>query len=377
MTFLTQTGVELFLKYSFGIEMRELSVVFCKLNTFLSYFLMQTRNIFSMSITLSYVLELSKLNPRQNNDKNKESFFNRIFNFQSKTPKKSPQFIIRIQRILIFTFFFLGMINFHFILFLSINLNVEANFEKEKVHVLEELVKYDATMFDQNMDKETHIIIHAECSPYNHEFYVHFLRNIWVWIDMIIYFLIPFTVNLTSFLFIFVYIKRLNKRYTNLLHIENYKPNAHIFLKRMRKNRRIVWRLFSLNSYFFFSSLPSYVSYYSLIWTRTHLFINYLCYIFFYSNNALNFLFYGLTSEKYRVELMNILGIKEASIFHVNIFNGLKKYPTEKVAKDQLKKIDSLKTKCDKFEKLLIEKDKDIIELIHLLGKSEKNQTKR
>ena len=352
LTFLTQTGVEFFLEYSFGIEMRELSVVFCKLNTFLSYFLMQTRNIFSMSITLSYVLEISKLNPKQNKDKD-ESISKRIFNFQTKTksntPTKSPQFIIKIRRILLFTLFILGMINFHFILFFNVNLSIESNFvNKNTLDLVETLKKkflYDS--FKLEKDNRT-LQIYMECSPYKHEFYTYFLRNIWIWIDMAIYFLTPFTVNLISFVFIFVCLRRFNKRYSDMLKLENYKPNAHIYLKRIKNNKRIVWRLLSLNSCFFFSSLSSYVSCYFLS-SKIHLILNYLGYVLFYSNNSLNFLFYGLSSQKYRNELLYFMGIKSRAVINAKVVTIMDK------SKSQLKEISLMRVKCEeKFTSLLI-----------------------
>jgi hypothetical protein len=151
-----------------------------------------------------------------------------------------------------------------------------------------------------------------------------------------------------------------------LLNIENYKSNSHIYLKRMRKNRRIVWRLFSLNAYFFFSSLPSYVSYYSLDFTRTHLFLNYLCYIFFYSNNSLNFLFYSLTSEKYRNELFKICRSKRSAFSF-----SKKKRIYKSVCANEL-----LKIKCLDLEKALAERDEEILELTCILEKFTKRTWK-
>jgi hypothetical protein len=356
LAFLTQTGTELFLKYLFQIEMREISVVFCKLNTFLSYFLMQTRNVFTMSITLSYLFEISKLNPSEAN----KSKTDKTITTQkpSNINTDSAKFLIKIRKILLLTLSVLCLLNIHFILFLNIHLNMDdVNFTRENSKILEVIDLFSVMKHNTNID------IHVECSPYRYEFYVHFLRNIWVWIDMIIYFLIPFSVNLIAFLFIFFYINRLNKRYSNFLNIENYKSNTHIYLKRMRKNRRIVWRLFTLNAYFFFSSLPSYVSYYSLDFTRTHLFLNYLCYILFYSNNSLNFLFYSLTSEKYRNELLKIFRNKRSLSF------SKKKRINKSVCANEL-----LKIKCVELEKALVEKDEEIVELTCILEKFTKRE---
>jgi len=131
-----------------------------------------------------------------------------------------------------------------------------------------------------------------------------------------IYFLIPSTVNLVSFLCLFFYMQRFNRSYSNLLNIENYRPSTRLFLKRMRKNRRTIWRLFSINTYFFLSTMPSYVSTYLLFSKRIHLYFNYLGYALFYSINSLNFLFYGLTSESYRAELIKMLASTRRRFWH-------------------------------------------------------------
>jgi hypothetical protein len=369
LAFLTQTGVELFLKYLFDIEVRESSMVFCKLNTFLSYFLMQTRNVFSMCITLSYLYEISKFNLKTLKKKSN--------NYQIRR-ESSNSLGTKIHKTLLATVCALFLINFHFILFLNLNLNVDSDVDRKTINFLE------VKTFNLN------ITVRAECSPYRHKFYLHFLRNIWVWIDMIIYFLVPFSVNFIAFFFIFFYIKRLNGRYLALLNIENYKSNTHIYLKRMRKNRRIVWRLFTLNAYFFFSSLPSYVSYYSLILTNSHLILNYFYYLFFYSNNSLNFLFYGLTSQKYRCELQSILGCgkveantklkkfgsfdmanQKSKRFSTNDINNrlsVDKYLDEENGNvllnlNHLKEVNALKCKIEHFEKLLAQKKKELSQL--------------
>ena len=139
LAFLTQTGVELFLKYLFEIEVRESSMVFCKLNTFLSYFLMQTRNVFSMCITLSYAKEISRLNHGEDH-KNKKRF--------KSLKTESTSFTINIHKILLATVCVLCLINFHFLLFLNINLNVDA--DQTSVH--EEILQYNG-IIHQNIGK--------------------------------------------------------------------------------------------------------------------------------------------------------------------------------------------------------------------------------
>jgi hypothetical protein len=219
LAFLTQAGIELLLKHVFAIELRETSVVFCKLNTFLAYFLMQARNCFLANITLSYLIEVSKLIPE------KTLAFN-CLNLSKTTHQQNQNkpFAIKPRTIFFVTLGVLFFVNFHLIVFYNINANVISKFDQKQDKVLENI---------------SNLTIYLECSPYKHKFYVLFFGIAWIWIDMIIYFLIPFTVNLVSFVFIFIYIKQLNTRYLNLLNIENYKPNTRIYLKRIRKNKLI------------------------------------------------------------------------------------------------------------------------------------------
>jgi hypothetical protein len=284
--FFTQKGIELLVKYSFATEIRETSVVFCKLYTFLSYFLMQARNVFTMSITLSYLIEITKLIPEKTLPFNCLKL-SKTTEHQPEISNQNKSFAIKPRTIFFVTLGVLSLINVHLILFFSVNVNVIGKFDQKQDKVLEDNFTYSNQTYSK------------------HEFYVHFLDIAWIWIDAAIYFLIPFSVNLVSFLFILFCIKQLNKRYLTLLNIENYKPNARIYLKRMRQNRRILWRLLLINLYFFLSSAPSYVSIYILFSSNVRLLLNHLGFALFYSNNSMNFLFYGLSSQKYRAEIFN------------------------------------------------------------------------
>ena len=159
------------------------------------------------------------------------------------------------------------------------------------------------------------------------------------------------------------------KNSISLLNIENYKPSTRLFLKRMRKNRRTIWRLFSINTYFFLSTMPSYVSTYLLFSNRIHLYFNYLGYALFYSINSLNFLFYGLTSESYRAELIKILRHRVTStrinLVRVLLARCCVDVRSKKMLRKngQLKEIDLLKSKCEHFEKLIEQKNQELTEL--------------
>jgi len=179
--FLTQIATELIVKSLYGTEIRTTFSLCCKLTTFFSHFLLQTRNVYTMYTTINYVNEIRKLLPNCRN--------------QSRVKA------MKAHRSLVTILICLILINIHFILFLDIN--------------------YDTTYDDdddtsQSNDNKTNYV-KAECSARKDTFYAHFLRSIWVWIDMIVYFLVPFSVNLVSFFAIFFYIKRLNGHYASLL----------------------------------------------------------------------------------------------------------------------------------------------------------------
>jgi hypothetical protein len=130
---------------------------------------------------------------------------------------QNKPFAIKPRTIFFVTLGVLFFVNFHLILFFNINANVISTFDQKQDKVLENI-----------SNNYSNLTIYLECSPYKHKFYVNFFGIAWIWIDAAIYFLIPFTVNLVSFVFIFIYIKQLNKRYLNLLNIKNYKPNTRI-----------------------------------------------------------------------------------------------------------------------------------------------------
>ncbi len=52
LAILSMCGAETFFSMVFNIDLRVYKVFFCKFNTFLAYFLLQARNLFSMSITI-------------------------------------------------------------------------------------------------------------------------------------------------------------------------------------------------------------------------------------------------------------------------------------------------------------------------------------
>jgi hypothetical protein len=138
------------------------------------------------------------------------------------------------------------------------------------------------------------------CVP-NREWYKSFIENTWVYLDMIIVFLIPFITMTFSFIFTFVIVKNANQNYVEFLSDRNRKLNRSIYERKINRNKRIVLKLFLTNVYFLASILPYYLFVFFL--ERNYGFLKNFVMCLFYSNNALNFLFYGITCARFREEL--------------------------------------------------------------------------
>jgi len=132
----------------------------------------------------------------------------------------------------------------------------------------------------------------------DNDVYTFFLKKIWFWIDIFLYFFIPFVTMAISFILILIKLHQSNQTYLS------YVTNKNIWIKRIRKNRQILVKLFIVNAYFFFSYLPYHI-YNFLIENSSEQ--NYYLFTFFnilfYSNNAMNFFFYGVSSHSYRKTL--------------------------------------------------------------------------
>jgi len=87
----------------------------------------------------------------------------------------------------------------------------------------------------------------------------------------------------------------------------------------------------------------------------------------------LNFLFYGLTSEKYRTELIKVLCAREIDSrkkpFHQKTFSRTHSrnyslvFGNHKNLNHHLEELHLLNSKCENYEKLLAQKDKELAEL--------------
>ncbi len=207
---------------------------------------------------------------------------------------------------------FIFVINIHFILFLRLKeqhspmMSVQSYF----TNLTLANTSNDKMLFFARTSEHRHTLL--ECSSDLGTWYIKFLEEVWFWVDMLVYFMVPFFTMCITFSIISFKLKSINENYASCLH-ENL-SNTHNklkFVKKIRRNKKIIQILFAINVYFCLSILPFFTftifkenEWYSSI--RDNHKIKTFVEILFYSNNAFNFFFYGITSKDYRSELTRI-----------------------------------------------------------------------
>ena len=223
--------------------------------------------------------------------------------------KEFAQKIINRKNVLgksmIFLVVILFSINFHFIIFLRIQPTfiVKNHTRTDDNNSFDEASNF-SLKFEENSTIPSYD--EFECAAELGSWYSNFMEKTWLWLDMFIYFMIPFLTMCITFSIIKLKLKSINRNYATIL-LENTSNNHNkrIYLKKIRRNRKIIKVLFGTNTYFVLSIIPYFI--FSLLKNLTSdlnakeiFYIKSLVDILFYSNNALNIFFYGFTSKEYR-----------------------------------------------------------------------------
>ena len=240
-----------------------------------------------------------KLN--QNENANKDEFSSLAVRARTFTKRVLSR--KRLERKLLVIFFvFLFAINIHFLLFLKINpYRLRIN-ERQNIKNLSVIIEYT-----QNMTR--HFLVHFECAARLGSWYSYFMDKIWFWVDVFVYFVIPFLTMCITFSIIKFKLKSINRNYATILLDRTYNNyNKRIYLRKIRRNKKIIYIIFATNVYFCLSILPFLI--FSImknlncyLSSKEFFYVKFLVEILFYSNNAFNFVFYGLTSKEYRKAL--------------------------------------------------------------------------
>ena len=350
--------------YGHFIIIRLYSNTTCRLHTFLTYFLTHMSSIILMIVSIDRVLVVCN-NPTQRTDKSKKLKLSQRLRIKRKSSALThliDNFMIdidfyrrfnvfkKVNKIVIILMIILTLANLHYLVFLRLNsadYNEKLDFrhlkknKDQKLHNYTDDSKLDAVQFFNQSIKNGNLILnrynitaHPEsllidisnetsvfmCYPLQTEKYNYFLLNVWLWIDALIYSLIPFLVMLICSIIIIVEIRSKSNSFIQ----SNLNSNPLICKKTKRRNRQLLIMLLFNNFYFVICSLPLCLSmfYYKYMGQQleTHSFQTFF-HILAYSNNSFNFVFYFIFSHKYRQVFFRYLFCRESkrnSIFSNN-----------------------------------------------------------
>ena len=345
------------LTYGLNYEIRLYSNLVCKIHTFFTYFLTHMSSILLMVVSIERVLVVY--------NKTFITFFLRRSEIRNQRRKSSANnnkyslfkiFINRFNRLNIFTelnrvtlimisiTLILAFINSHYLFYLNINfvfntnnqidlLSINYQYSNDSYKDLSEvLLNKSIDLYNVKKKVVTNVSVKRDmpvlmCFPAHETKYHYFLTNIFIWIDISIYSLVPFLIMLMCTILILIEMKKKAAQFTNNLTNNQQQPNKmnrRISQKRTRKNNQILILMLTTNAYFIICSLPCFILYFTATdensdKNSTVLFANILA----YSNNAINFILFGIFSEKYRQTLMRLLRLKSKRKYSISLVRRL------------------------------------------------------
>ena len=276
--------------------------------------------VLKFSPSSKFIVEVNSLSTIKQDLKNLQSTSSKnlaLFNYADLNKFFSVSFLNNnsVDVVILFIGLILCVLNFHHIVFLSLTNRLENDSAYDYKTVIFNNSSYpnDSMLYnfvDDYVEKQ--IEITQKCFAQSGSLYEKFLLNTWFWLDLSAYSLIPATGMIIFSLIIMLRMKKINKSYLQLLTDQNYQFNRRNYLKKIRKNRQIMLMLLNSNVYFIFTMVQFWIFVYFFKGTRSkyndyHHVIELYVYILVYSNNAFDFLFYSLSSEKYREELFALL----------------------------------------------------------------------
>ena len=141
------------------------------------------------------------------------------------------------------------------------------------------------------------------CYPAKDSKYYLFFTHIWNILDTTIYSILPIFVMVVCSVIIWVELREQTKQFSANVGI----TNQAIMKKKIRKNRHLLFMLTATNAYFVICSFPYFFTFNNLTSKKFDSnFTQVLVHILSYSNNSVNFIFYGLFSQKYREVLKDL-----------------------------------------------------------------------
>jgi hypothetical protein len=190
----------------------------------------------------------------------------------------------------------LFFLNIHFLIFLKI---------KESHETFPEITKNNSNLFDK-----------LECAAELGTLYSKLMDYVWIYVDIFVYFFVPFITMCITFSIIKTKLKEINRNYASICLDKRFNNHIkRIYLRKIKRNNKIIYVLFGTNLYFCISILPFFI--FSIFKeANAKLNVNESYYLkslrdfLFYSNNALNIFFYGFTSKDFRRTMKRMLGLE-------------------------------------------------------------------
>ena len=134
--------------------------------------------------------------------------------------------------------------------------------------------------------------------------YYKFLNEYFVWVDILIFSIIPFIIMCSSTLIIASRIRSTRRRF---LRMNSASVNRISYFRRLKRDRQLLLMLLISNLYFIISSLPYCLG---LVLHMDKEIENpvsqMIIHVISYTNNGINFAFYGLSSQIYRKEFRKL-----------------------------------------------------------------------
>ena len=330
------------LTHAHFIMIRLKSNLVCKIDTFLTYFFTHMSSIILMVVNLNRVLVIKSQKSKNKQENTPIDNKQRISISLISSPTFQLVKVEKVNYVIILLCLILVFCNSHYLIFMDLNriemfkklekpktFNYSSIFYKKMKSMLNEsLTFYNNSEIKLN-DKElipdldlgsksqrNSILRYYQrlnssininmCYPNVNSHYHFFLSRIWIWIDMIIFSLLPFTVMIICSILI---IHEIFSKSKDFLQSKD-KNNAKILEKSKQRNRKLLIMLTVTNLYFVSCSLPLCIN---IILDKINNIKedgNLLLTIFqiiSYSNNAFNFVFYLIFSESYRKVLSSII----------------------------------------------------------------------
>jgi hypothetical protein len=315
--FLGATELVLKINYSF-----ESSIVSCNTHKFLTYTSTYISTFLSIAMNVDRALKVSSMTSLNDRSNKKLS----LTSFSHRYVKKRLVDVICFVIVLV-TF----LLNIHFIV----------------VFKPMTFVFFDEQQLNSN-NRTFDIYEIKTCIIENNSLYESFLIEIWFWIDMTLFSILPFFSIAACSLVITKKMNKINKNYTSCLcNINNIANsgsgdggianqssfNKSIYKRKLRRNFQLcfmlilsnlyflltmsifwLWVFFHLNSRTNFKSNTSDAEFFYTNLTQSYVFV------LLYSNNALGFVFYGVSSVYFRREFAKLFRFKcFAKLSHKNL----------------------------------------------------------